>query len=56
MYCLVLVSWNMLGGGSGERNKQRGRSGYEAGTCCMALDYSTENKSPETQELTVITK
>jgi hypothetical protein len=57
MCCLVLVSWKeLVGEGSGESNKQQGGSGYEAGIYCMALDYNTENKSPETWELAVITQ
>ena len=37
---LELVGW-----GSGERNKQQGGSGYEAGTYFMALDVSEIYKS-----------
>jgi hypothetical protein len=42
----------LVGGGSGERKKQQGGSSYEAGTYCVALDCNTEDKSPETWELT----
>jgi hypothetical protein len=38
------------------KEQATGGSGYEAGTYCVALDCNTEDKSPETRELTVITQ
>jgi hypothetical protein len=35
----------LVGRGSGERKTQKGGAGYEAGTCCVALDVSDKYQS-----------
>jgi len=56
LHSYVLSSSGKLepaGWGSGERNKQQGGSGYEAGTHFMALDVSEKYQPLEHLEISV---